>query len=384
VSSARSAHPREENALHRAVLAARAAGRRIVDLGLSNPTRAELPYDEHAIVGALSSPRVLDYDPQPLGSAEARAHVAAELAREGVHAFPERIALFASTSEAYAILLKLLCDPGDDVLVPAPSYPLFDALATLEGVALRRYQVAYDGAWHVDLASVERARTPRTRALFVVSPNNPTGSVLRKGELARLEELGLPIVCDEVFGPYVFAPHADHVRTAATVATRVPCFSLDGLSKRCALPQMKCAWAVLGGPEDAIAEARRGLEWIADQYLSVGAPVQHALPGLFAAAHGTRSALAGRLARNLLALRAAVVEHSATLLHVEAGWYATLRLPALKSEEAWVLELLEAGVLVQPGWYFDFDLEPCVVVSLLVPEALFDEGIATLLRVVGA
>jgi aspartate/methionine/tyrosine aminotransferase len=382
--SARAAHPREENAIHRALSEARAAGRRLVDLTVSNPTEAALPYDDRAIVAALASPRVLRYEPAPLGAAEARACVCEELAREGTHVSPERVALFASTSEAYALLLKLLCDPGDDILVPAPSYPLFEALATLEGVRLRRYALAYDGAWHVDLQSVVRARTPRSRAVFVVSPNNPTGSVLRKGEFEGLEELGLPIVSDEVFAPYVLAPSAEHVRTAALAATRVPCFSLDGLSKRCALPQMKCAWAVLGGPDDAVAEARSGLEWVADQYLSVGAPVQHALGALFEATRRTRSARAARLCRNLRALRDAVAGSAASLLHVEAGWYATLRLPAVRSEQEWALRFLDAGVLVQPGWYFDFDLEPCVVLGLLAPEATFDEGVATVLDVVSA
>jgi aspartate/methionine/tyrosine aminotransferase len=272
------------------------------------------------------------------------------------------------------MLLKLLCDPGDEVLVPAPSYPLFGPLATFEGVTPVPYRLAYDGAWHVDLASLRAARTERTRAVFAVSPNNPTGSVVSQAELEAFVELGLPIVIDEVFLPYTFR-EAPRARVDGALV-----FRLGGLSKLAALPQMKLAWIVVEGDEAPGALA--GLEWISDAYLSCAAPVQHALPMLLAASAVTRDAIRARTRRNLDALRAAVAGTALTVLDVEGGWYACVRLPGTRSEESWCLELLERGTLVHPGHFFDFDREAFAIVSLLAPPDELDRGVAALTDVV--
>jgi aspartate/methionine/tyrosine aminotransferase len=286
----------------------------------------------------------------------------------------ERIVLTASTSEAYGFAFKLLCDPGDEVLVPAPSYPLLEHLAQLEHVRLRPYRLAYDGAWHVDLESLRCARTPRTRAVVVVSPNNPTGSYLKLSELGAFSELGLPVVSDEVFARYPLVQDPERA-TSALAIEGVLVLALGGLSKLAALPQMKLAWMLLGGPNSAVSEARARLELIADCYLSVAAPVQLALPALFEATRVTAAAIGARARENLTALRSELAGSAASVLHVEGGWYAVVRLPRVASEEEWVVGLLEKeGVLVQPGWFFDFSDEPYVIVSLLTPQGQLTEG----------
>ena len=353
----------------------------MLDLTESNPTRAGIPYAEGEILSALSQPAALRYEPEPFGLRAARECVAREY---GVDA--GRVALTASTSEAYGFLFKLLCDPGDEVLAPAPSYPLFDQLASFEGVALRRYRLAYDGAWHVDLASVRAAITPRTKAILVVSPNNPTGSFASKDEVDALRATGLPVVCDEVFASYTLRPDSSGRR--AECAAREPgeglVFSLGGLSKLTALPQMKLAWMLVGGAARAADEALSRLAWIADGYLSVGTPVQHALPTLLATRAAAHDAILARTRRNLAALTRAVEDHAVTLLDVEGGWYATLRLPTVEPEMTTCLRALERGVYVHPGGFFGFEEEAYVVVSLLTEEMTFAEGVGLLLSTVSA
>jgi aspartate/methionine/tyrosine aminotransferase len=293
--------------------------------------------------------------------------------------------LTASTSEAYAFLMKLLCDPGDEVLVPAPSYPLFELLAAFESVRLVPYRLAYDGAWHVDLDSARRAVTDRTRAVFMVSPNNPTGSFVKEDELAGLADLALPIVSDEVFSDYAFdAAPATRVRTALS-ETRALVFALGGLSKQAALPQMKLAWTCVGGPERAVREAMARLELIGDSFLSPSTPVQLALPALLGSRAIATDAIRARTKENLAALTAALGPRSAaTLLTVEGGWYATLRVPRTKREEDWAIELLTRdGVYLHPGHFFGFEDEAYLVISLLTPSAAFREGVERLLRRVG-
>jgi hypothetical protein len=361
--SRRSRHATETNPLTLALAEARG----VLDLTVSNPTRAGIAYPEE-ILAALSDPRALVYEAHPFGLPEAREAVARE-----VGCAADRVVLTASTSEAYAFLFKLLCDPGDEVLVPQPSYPLFDVLADLESVKLVPYRVAYDGQWHIDLPSLKVG--PRTRAILTVSPNNPTGSYLKKDELAALSKLGLPIISDEVFARY---PLIDDPSRAQTVleGDAPLMFALGGLSKLAALPQMKVAWMIAGGREADAALAR--LEWICDAFLSVSAPVMRALPRLLVC--GARDAIAARTRENLTALRAIVADSPTTLLHVEGGWYATLRLPATQSESDWALELVrDRGVLVHPGHFFDFHDEPLVVLSLLTPQADFVEGARRLL-----
>lgn len=350
----------------------RRAGARVLDLTESNPTHAAIAYRGAEILAALADPNALRYDPSPRGMAAAREAVSRYYAQHGHDVPVSRILLTASTSEAYGYLFKLLCDPGDEVLAPRPSYPLFEFLAGLEGVTIRQYPLRYDGAWHVDFDALDRAVTPRTRAVVVVNPNNPTGSFLKREEAARLEQFAarndLAILSDEVFSDYGFEP--DPAR-AATLAgnTRALTFSMSGLSKIAGLPQMKLGWMVASGPEHEAALER--LEWIADTYLSVSTPVQLALPKLLEMPPPIRE----RTAANLSALRGRVEGSAVNVLNVEGGWYAILQVPRTRSEEEWVLGLLrDADVLVQPGFFYDFEMEAFLVVSLLTEPEVFEEG----------
>ncbi|HKA16499.1 MAG TPA: pyridoxal phosphate-dependent aminotransferase [Myxococcota bacterium] len=380
--SHRSAFERAPNALALAVESARARRARIVDLTESNPTAAGFAAPP-ALLAALSHPRGARYEPHPLGHPEARFAVAEELVAGGVTASADRIALVCSTSEAYSLAFRLLCDPGDRVLVPRPGYPLLEHLARADGVELCPYRLAYDGSWHIDLADLRgRAREPRARAVVCVNPNNPTGSFASRDEVRALAELGLPIVSDEVFAAYAFAretPPAPSLLDAANGGgPRAPLvLALGGLSKYAALPQLKLAWMIADGREAPEALAR--LEILADAYLSVATPVQLALPLIFALARETRAAIAARLARNLAEAARAVEGTAATLLRAQGGWYAVLRLPATRSDDEWALGLLaEHSVLVQPGWLYDFEGGPFAVISLLVPEPAFAEGVAAI------
>jgi alanine-synthesizing transaminase len=339
-----------------------------------------LPYDTDAILASLSPPTSLVYRPAPFGIPSAREAVAEELSAQGCAVEGSRVILTASTSEAYAFLFKLLCDPGDEVLVPVPSYPLFEHLARLEGVRAVPYRLAYDGIWHLDVDSARRAITARTRAVVAVSPNNPTGSYLKRTELDALAALGLPIVSDEVFARYPLTEDATRARSALEAHHAPLIFALGGLSKLAALPQMKLAWIAVGGEEACAHAAMERLEVIADAFLSVGAPVQHALPALLASSRLAREAIRERTLRNLAFVRGAASGSPLSVLDVEGGWYATLRLPRTKGEMDWALTLLdEDDVHVHPGHFFDFEEEAYLVVSLLAPEDVFQQG-ATRIR----
>lgn len=373
---------RISEALHRR----RQQGAEVLDLTESNPTRAGLlaaPAEE--IASALASPRAALYEPTPEGAPEARAAVAAYYGARGVTVEPERILLTASTSESYAWLFKLLANPGDEVLVPRPSYPLFEFLASLESVRVVSYPLLYHDGWQIDFGALEPLCGPRTRAIVLVNPNNPTGSFLKYGEWARLAELcrshGLAVICDEVFADFAFEPDESRVTTLA--ANRdVLAFSLSGLSKVCGLPQMKLGWMAVSGPDAQRQEALSRLSLIADTYLSVGTPVQLAAPQLLALAVPFQTALRARLRENLALLRARVAaQPEFRLLHVEGGWYATLRVPRVRSEEEWVLGLLDRGVLVQPGFFYDFETEAYLILSLLTPPDPFAAGCARLFEV---
>lgn len=382
--SQRTSLDRAPNPLAVALERARASGDPLLDLTRSNPTSAGLPYDEPAILGALADPAALLYEPTALGLAGARTAVVEVLGERGLSTAADRVLITASTSEAYGYAFKLLCDAGDEVLVPEPSYPLFDHLARFDGVRPVTYRLAYDGAWHLDVDSIRRARSARTRAIVVVSPNNPTGSYLKRSELAALAELGLPIVSDEVFAEYPLEAPAGRVRSALET-DGVLVLALGGLSKLAGLPQLKLGWMIAGGPSALVAEVMARLELCADAYLSVGAPVQHALPKLLEIGRRTRAAIQGRIADNLATLRRVLDGSAATVLRTEGGWSAVLRLPRTRSEEDWVLGLLsEEKTLVQPGWFYDFAEEPFVVVSLLTPSAELAEGAERLRRFVDA
>jgi alanine-synthesizing transaminase len=374
-----------ENALAQAISARRAARLPLLDLTESNPTRAGLPYPARAIAEALADDRAAVYQPAPRGLEEARAAVAAYYAARGRPVDPERLLLTASTSEAYAWLFKLLADPGDDFAVPHPSYPLFDFLAGLESVHLTPYQLRYDGAWYLDLDSLRAAIGPRTRAILLVNPNNPTGSFLTRDELAALTELArereLALIADEVFSDYAFAPDPARVDTLVG-ADEVLSFSLSGLSKVVGLPQLKLGWIHLGGPPAARAAAAERLELIADTYLSVGAPVQLAAARLLALRPQLAGAIAARVAENHAQVRGSVAGTAVELLAAGGGWYAVLRLPRTRPEEQWAIDLVrEAGVVTQPGYFFDFSDEAYLVVSLLTPVDTLALGVRAILEI---
>jgi aspartate/methionine/tyrosine aminotransferase len=385
VLSYRSLFDLSPNAIARALAKAREAGRPILDLTESNPTHAGLPYAGQVILQAMVQPPALSYEPSPFGLPLAREAVAKQMAAGGVAIDPGRVVLTASTSEAYAFLFKLLCDPGDEVLVPRPSYPLFDHLAQLEAVRSIPYRLAYDGAWHIDLPSLRSALSARTRAIIVVNPNNPTGSYVKREELEVLGSLGLPIVSDEVFASYPLRDDPSRVGSALKAEGAPLVFALGGLSKLSALPQMKVAWMAVGGTNAQVQQALGRLEVIADAFLSVATPMQRALPGFLASRGVVRKALDERLRNNCRVLREMAVGSSASLLDVEGGWYATLRLPRTRSEQEWVLRFLEEdGVYVHPGHFFDFEGEAYVIVSLLAPEAILAEGVGRIISRVDA
>jgi alanine-synthesizing transaminase len=382
--SSRSSVDLAQNRLAIALAEALARPRPILDLTASNPTRVDIPYDTDAILRALALPSSMLYEPAPFGLARAREAVASDLSTHGPPGDPSRVVLTASTSEAYAFLFKLLCDAGDEVLVPRPSYPLFEHLARMESVVAIPYSLRYDGVWHVDLPSVRAGVSARTRAIVTVSPNNPTGSYIKTPELEELAWLGLPIVSDEVFGRYPLRADPTRSSSALEAAARgrgAPLvFALGGLSKLAALPQVKVAWIGVAGDEARVDAALARLEVIADAFLSVGTPVQHALPALLASRTVSERAVVDRTRANLAWLAAAVSGSAASLLDVEGGWYATLRLPRTRDEESWTLAFLEQdGVHVHPGHFFDFEDEAYVVVSLLTPEATLREGMRLVL-----
>jgi alanine-synthesizing transaminase len=380
--SRRSACDRTRNRLAVALDEARQGGHTVLDLTESNPTRAGIPFAP-GILEALRDPRSAAYEPAPFGSATARAAVARTYEEAGLEVDPSSVVLTASTSEAYAFLFKLLCDGGDEVLVPQPSYPLLEHLARIEGVRLVPYSLLYDGEWHVDVASARGAVSDRTRAIVVVHPNNPTGSYLKRDELSLLAAIGLPLVSDEVFAPYPFSIDPRRA-TSALEAKGALVFALGGLSKSAALPQMKLAWLVVGGPPLRVREALDRLELICDTFLSVNTPVQVAAPTLLTSRHLAAGAIRARLERNLREAARLVAGTALSLLKVEGGWYATLRLPRTESEETWALTLLrEDSVYVHPGHFFDFPTEAYAVTSLLTPEETFAEGVARVVARVG-
>lgn len=374
------------NALTNALRDVRASGAPLIDLTETNPTVVGLDYPAD-ILAPLADARGRRYEPESLGLAVAREAVAAEYARRGRRTSADRIVITASTSEAYSLLFKLLCNPGDAVLVPQPSYPLFDLLSRLDDVETRPYRLSEHDRWAIDRDTLIEALTDRVRAVLVVSPNNPTGSMLRAddrdwlaGECARR---GLALIVDEVFADYPLAASPD----AAAITGDEPAltFALGGLSKSAGLPQVKLGWMAVGGPDALVAESLARLEVICDTYLSVSTPVQRAAPALIAAGATARAAIQGRVARNLAALRGRLRTAPALSLgEPEAGWSAIVQVPAVESEESLVLRLVtESRVLVHPGYFFDFAREAFLVTSLLPAPDAFDEGVARVVAAVG-
>jgi alanine-synthesizing transaminase len=373
----------ETNRLTRALEEHRKSGKELLDLTASNPTTCGLAYPEREILAALADPRALVYRPESKGLREAREAIAeyycgrTGFSGSAMSVDPERVLLTSGTSEAYSHIFRLLCEAGDEILVPAPSYPLFEFLADLADIRLIPYPLLYDHGWQMDLASLRAALTPRSRAVLVVHPNNPTGSFVKPDEAAELAKIcaprGMAIVADEVFLDYTSGSSP-----AQTFALHDPMltFTLSGLSKISLLPQMKLAWTVVSGPESLVQAAVNRLEIIADTYLSPSAPVQIALPKFLSLRHAMQAQLQQRISANLIALDNMLRElQSLSRLDREGGWYAILRVPVTGTDEDLAVGLLEqCSVLVHPGHFFNFSQEGFLVVSLIVPEVHFKEG----------
>jgi alanine-synthesizing transaminase len=372
------------NKFTQAVEEVRARGAKILDLTVSNPTRIGLSYDSNAILSSLGSAHALDYDPQAKGIAPAREAVASYYRMEHgvVDIDAERIVLTTSTSEGYSFVFRLLCNAGDELLVPKPSYPLFEFLADLQDVKLVPYPLIYDHGWQMDFHSLAKAVSARTRGVVVVHPNNPTGSYVKPGEVDELNELcerhALALIVDEVFLDY----RLDDERRLSFAGNReFRTFTLSGLSKIAALPQMKVSWVVTSGPKADTAQALARLEVIADTYLSMNAPLQWAVPELLGQRKSIQRQLQDRVRRNLTELdRQLVQQKSCQRFNVEGGWYAVLRIPVTDTDEALAIALLrEKSVMIHPGHFYDFPSDGILVLSLIADQKEFALGMQGLL-----
>lgn len=361
----------EPNQLSQTLDALRAAGAPLLDLTVSNPTRVHLPYPREEILAALDEPAVLTYEPTARGLLQAREAIAEWHGGQGAPAHPDQIILSGSTSEAYGWLFKLLCNPGDNVLTPRPSYPLFECLAELEGVETRQYPLVEELRWGIDIAAIESCLTERTRAIVVVNPNNPTGTYLKMDEWLRLQEFaavrGLAIISDEVFFDYAW--QADRRRVSSLQGPHLALtFTLSGLSKVAGLPQMKLGWIHVAGPSAARNEALDRLEWIADAYLPVSAPIQHAAASWLALTPFIQAGIRARTSANLNSIvRSISPESGWRVLPSEGGWCAILEAPRFHSEDEWALSALQSyHIQLQPGYFYDFERGAFLVASLLV------------------
>ena len=390
------------NRFTQAVDEAHKKGAKLLDLTVSNPTRVGLVYDSTAILSALTSEKALDYDPQAKGLLAARQAVAEYYREVGsrnvasdvsmdvaetdsqnrISVEPDRIVLTTSTSEGYSYVFRLLCNAGDELLVPKPSYPLFEFLADLQDVKLVPYPLIYDHGWQMDFHSMERVVTSKTRGVVVVHPNNPTGSYVREEDFAQLNSfcraLQLSLIVDEVFLDYAL----DKTRHSSFATnSEVLTFTLSGLSKISALPQMKVAWVVTSGPEEIVAEPMERLDVIADTYLSMNAPIQWALPMLLQQRQQIQKQLLDRVTANLNELdRQLALQNSCERLQLEGGWYAVLRVPVTRSDEDLAIELVQkSSVLLHPGHFYDFPKDGYLVLSLINQTAEFAEGIGRVL-----
>lgn len=361
----------------------RLAGRALLDLTTSNPTRAGIAYDREAVLESLRNAESLDYDPQPKGLLNALRSVANYCAGREEHVDPDALFLTSGTSEGYSYVFRLLANPADEILVPKPSYPLFDFLAELADVTLVPYPLIYDHGWQIDFHSLEKAIGKKTRAIVLVNPNNPTGSYVTMAERDRLNELcrqhDLALIVDEVFLDY---SHDGQRRPSFATNAVSLTFTLSGLSKISALPQMKLAWIAVSGPAEQVQPAMQRLEVIADTYLSVGAPVQWAVPVLLEQRRNIQPQILDRLRKNLAELDRQLTQQKACArLAVEGGWYAVLRVPVTQPDEDLAIHLLQdRGVIVHPGHFYDFPMDGFLVLSLIALEAEFREGVSRLLE----
>jgi len=380
-----------ENRYAAALSAARRSSAKLFDLTASNPTHCDINFASAAILSSLSRAESLNYEPDPQGLRSARKAVADYYKASHVRGnasiiSPEQIFLTTSTSEGYSYLFRLLCDPGDEVLVPRPSYPLFEFLADIQDVQLRGYELFYDHGWHVDIGGLQEAITARTRAVLVVNPNNPTGSFVHSSELRQLvlscSERNLALISDEVFLDYEVEHKAE---ISAAFSSECLSFALSGLSKISCLPQMKLAWIVVNGPAELREQAHARLHVIADTYLSVNAPIQHALPELLKQRDHLQPQLTQRIRANLEFLDGELKSVASTQrLKVEGGWYCVLRIPAKRLDEDLAIELIERSrVVVHPGHFYDFQSDGYLVVSLITPENEFRNGVTSILEIAG-
>jgi len=379
--SARTNWETTETDLARALRERRESGQPIYDLTTSNPTQCGFTYDEAAILSPLASAKALIYDPNPQGMLKARRAVCDYYKDHNAAVDPAQIVLTTSTSEAYSYVFRLLCDPGDEVLIAQPSYPLFDFLAALDDVKLIPYALFYDHGWHLDIEAVRRRITPQTRAIALVHPNNPTGHFTKTHEREQLEALctehNLALIIDEVFLDY---PLTQTGHSFATGPHPALTFVLSGLSKIAGLPQMKAAWIAAFGPDDALKQSLTRLEIIADTFLSMNAPVQCALPQ-WLSDRSVQQQIRQRTSNNLQTLDALLAAQTMiTRLEVEAGWYAILRTPAIRGDEETAIRLIHAGVSTHPGYFFGFSGDGWLVVSLLTQEKEFQCGLAAIIQ----
>ncbi len=382
----------EENAYTRALRRHQQSGKSVLDLTASNPTTCDFQYDEAAILSALHSKEALQYDPEPKGLGSARDAVVDYYRRQkpAVRLDPERLILTTGTSEAYSFLLRLLCEPGDEIAIARPSYPLFDFLATIQDVKLCPFRLVYDHGWQIDFQALRDAISARTRAILLVHPNNPTGNFIGADEAEQLQaicgERNLALVVDEVFLDYkIRAGNSRRKLHGSFVSSdRALTFVLSGLSKIAALPQMKVGWIATSGPDALVRDAMARLEIISDTYLSLSAPLQHALPALLGQRERMQRQILDRIEMNLAQLNESLARQTlVSRLEIEGGWYAVLRVPAVQSDEELAIRLLEEkSVLVQPGHFYEFADEGYLIVSLLTPADRFAEGMRRLLACV--
>lgn len=370
------------NRLSEALAKHRASGARLLDLTASNPTKCGFKCDEEKILKALANRASLAYEPEPQGLETAREAVAKYYSSLGAAVTIEDIFLTTSTSEAYSFVFRLICEPGDELLIPAPSYPLFEYLSDIQDVKLVRYPLVYDHGWQIDCHALQQAISPRTRGVIVVNPNNPTGQYVKKTEAEKLNDIcserKIALIADEVFLDF---SHGNAVPVSFAANSSALTFTMSGISKISGLPQMKAAWLTVSGPEKLRKEAKARLEVVADTYLSMNAPVQLAMPQFLELRAGFQKQLMTRVKENLHELdRQLLSQEACNRLEIEGGWYVVLRIPATKSDEDLAIELLHKySVYVHPGHFFDFPSEGSLVVSLIAPEQDFAEGIRLLL-----
>ncbi len=368
------------NQLSDLLAAKRLRGEVIIDLTESNPTRCGFSYPEKEILAALTNKSSLLYQPEPRGLLSARKAIANYYATLGIAIAPENIILTASTSEAYSFLFKLLCNADDDIIVPQPSYPLFEYLCQLNDVTIRHYCLAYDGEWHIDFESLQSAFTNRTRAIVLVHPNNPTGSYLKQNEFEQVCEFAAKhecaVIADEVFGPYdIFSDN--HRASILTSQISNLLFSLNGISKLLGLPQLKLSWIVVRGNPQQTDEALNRLDIIADTFLSVNTPAQAVLPKLLEQSQFIGKQIRTRIRYNFDLLQKVFADSSASVFRIEGGWYAILQLPQFRNDDEWAIELLrQINILVHPGHFFEMKQKSCIVLSLLPHSEYFADALS--------